>query len=323
MPDNKFSSSEPTTKDDIKPAKASKDSAAPVAPSSPNPPPAEAPTAVLLKNLITPKGRGMGYKPDTHDKSKDPSVRALLGAPMRLASAASIENFMKGIYNQLQTSSCTGWAFAQAIMLRIAVLGLNIPLPSPEAIYVFGRAIARQQAGQDATTPLTDSGAQPSLIVQGINQWGAPSSAAWPFDPNTINDEPNFAELEAAAAFLIQSCNRISSTGAGRLQDVRHALASGYPVIIGTAVDEAFENYMGGTNKKTGLPNVVTAPDPSKVLGGHMLHLVGYDANSLFRGVNQWGTSWGDRGLFWADESWITSDLLTDCYVLACSASGR
>jgi hypothetical protein len=321
MPD-KFSSSEPTTKDDIKPAKASKTSTAP-APSAPNPPPDPPAPGVLLKNLITPKGRGMGYKPDTHDKSKDISVRALLGAPMRLASSASIEKFMKGIYDQGQTSSCTGWAFAQAIMLRLAVLGSNIPLPSPEAIYVFGRAIARKLQGQDATTPLTDSGAQPSLIVQGINQWGAPSNDAWPFDPNTINDEPNLAELKAAAAFVIQSCYRVSSTGAGRLQDIRHAIASGYPVLIGTAVDQAFENYMGGTDKKTGLPNVVTAPDPEQVLGGHMMHLVGYDANAMFRGVNQWGTSWGDRGLYYADESFITTNLMTDIYVLACNASGR
>jgi hypothetical protein len=274
------------------------------------------------KGLITPKGYGLGYKPDTHDKSKDPNVRALLGATMRMPTDYSLEQYTQ-IYNQLQTSSCTGWAFAQVIKERCAIAGADIPLPSPEALYVFGRALARQQAGhtpEDA--PLEDQGAQPSLIVQGMAQWGAPSNLVWPFDPSTINDEPEMAQLEYAAQFLVAHCTRVSSTGSGRLLDIRQAIASGYPVAIGTSVDQAFEDYAGG-KQKNGQPKCVSAPDPKNILGGHMMHLVGYTAEGLFRGVNQWGTSWGDGGYYWADESFVTTDLMTDIYVLACNASGH
>ncbi len=266
---------------------------------------------------------GLGYTPDTHDKSQDPSVRGLLGAPYRVPNAFSLEQYVLSIYNQLQTSSCTGWAFAQALFLRCFLLGTKIDFPSPEAIYTFGRALARLAEGlKPDGNPLTDEGAQPSLIVKGMNKWGVPSNTVWPFNPDTINDEPNLEELEVASAFIISSCNRISSTGSGRLLDIRHAISQGYPVIIGTAVDQAFMNYAGG-KQKNGLPNAVTAPDPKKILGGHMMHLVGYTAADLFRGVNQWGRAWGDNGLYWADENFITSDRMTDIYVLACNASGH
>jgi hypothetical protein len=281
------------------------------------------PAGILLpRGLITPRGHGLGYVPDTHDKSKDLNVRSLVGATMRMPTSASFEQYAQ-VYDQLQTSSCTGWAFAQAIKERCAIAGAQIPLPSPEAIYTFGRAIARQQAGlKPEDAPLMDQGAQPSLVVQGMQQWGVPSNAVWPFDPNTINTEPKLGQLEYSAQFLIAQCTRVNSEGAGRLLDIRQAIASGYPVIVGTAVDQAFEDYAGG-KQKNGLPSTVSAPDPSNILGGHMMHLVGYTATGLFRGVNQWGTSWGDSGFYWADESFLTSELMTDIYVLACNASGH
>jgi hypothetical protein len=292
--------------------------------------PPEAPTKsdrppskiTMPPGLITPKGFGLGYKPDTHDKSKDLPARGLFGAPIRLAPSASIAQYVT-IYNQLQTSSCTGWAFAQAIKERCEIAGSKIPLPSPEALYLFGRAMGRQLAGKTPEeAPLTDSGAQPYLVVQGMNEWGCPSIDEWPFDPATIDDEPDFKELEYASQFLIQHCTRISSEGAGRLLDIRMAISSGYPVIIGTSVDQAFEDYAGG-RQKNGLPKVVTAPDPAYILGGHMMHLVEYTAQGLFRGVNQWGTSWGDNGFYWADEEFVTAPQMSDIYVLACNASGH
>jgi len=262
---------------------------------------------------------GLGYLPDTHDKSKDPTSRALFGAPLRLADSASLEKYMTSIYDQGQTSSCTGWAFAQAIMLRLKVTGITIPLPSPVNIYTCGRAMLRSQSGKTPEeSPLKDEGAVPSLVVAGINQWGVASNDAWPFSPDTINDEPELEDLEVASSFLLPPSQvyRINSVGEGRLLDVRQAIANGYPVAIGTAVDQAFEAYSGG--KKS-----VTAPDPSKILGGHMMHLVGYTNDGRFRGVNQWGRSWGDGGMYWADESFITTEYMTDLYVLAAVASGH
>jgi len=269
----------------------------------------------LLQHNFTGK-HGKGYHADTHDHSKDMSSRALFGAAMRVPAEFSLESYMQQIWNQLQTSSCVGWAFAQAVQLRCAVAGTPIPMPSPEAIYVAGRAEERKLAGlTPAQSPLQDNGTQPSLAVAGMGEIGIPSMTAWPFDPATINDEPNLEELEVASAFKLTGIARVQSTDSQRLADIRQAISSGYPVAIGTQVDQAFEDYNG--------KGLIQAPDPNALLGGHMMHLVGYRADGAFRGVNQWGTSWGDSGLYWASPEWVMSSFLSDAYILTCNATGH
>lgn len=257
--------------------------------------------------------RGLGYRPDTHDKSQDPGVRQLLGGARRLPEAFTLEPYIAAIHDQGQTSSCVGWAFAQAVELRMRVVGTPTPLPSPVAIYTFARALER---GRAEAGPLADEGSMPARAVQGMREWGLPSFEQWPFDPAHINDEPKLDDLEEASATLFTGFYRISSGGSQRLFDIRHALSEGYPVAVGTAVDEAFEKY---GPKSRPLP----APNARRALGGHMMHLVGYDAAGNFRGRNQWGTGWGDRGMFWASPEWVASDLMSDVYVLTAQATGR
>lgn len=265
------------------------------------------------------RGRfGKGYLPDTHDKSLDLSSRALFGAPINLPAEATLEDLVTSVYDQGQTSSCVGWAFAQAVKLRLAKMGTPIELPSPEAIYVCARAMERQMKGlSPSDSPLQDQGSIPALAVAAMQKWGIASMAAWPFDPATINDEPDLEELEVASAFQLLSSGyaRITSTGTQRLTDIKQAIANGYPVAIGIAVDHEFEQYNG--------KGLVTAPNPGDILGGHMMHLVGYRSDNAFRGVNQWGNLWGDSGLYWADSSFVTSDYLTDAYVLMIAATGH
>lgn len=271
--------------------------------------------ASLLQNKF--KGnRGKGWHPDTHDKSKDQNSRALFGAAIRVPAEFSLEQYVSQIWDQGQTSSCVGWAFAQSIKLRLAVAGTSIELPTPEGIYVTARAQERALAGLTPDqSPLQDNGCQPSLAVQGMNLVGVASMTAWPFDPSTINNEPKFEELEVASAFKLTGYARVNSDGSQRLADIKQAISSGYPVAIGTQVDQAFEAYNG-----TG---IIQAPNPLQLLGGHMMHLIGYRADGSFRGVNQWGTSWGDSGFYWASSDWVASSYLSDAYILTCTATGH
>ena len=269
----------------------------------------------LLQHIF--KGdHGKGYHADTHDKSRDMNSRALFGAAMRVPAEFSLESYVQQIWDQGPTSSCVGWAFAQAIRLRCAVAGTPIPMPSSVAVYTGGRAEERKLAGlTPEQSPLQDNGTQPSLAVAGMGFIGVPSMTAWPFDPATINDEPNFQELEVASAFKLTGIARVQSTGSQRIADIQQAISSGYPVAIGTQVDQAFEAYNG--------QGIIQPPNPNALLGGHMMHLVGYRADGSFRGVNQWGTAWGDSGLYWASSEWVASNYLTDAYILTCNATGH
>ena len=253
------------------------------------------------------------------------SIRHLLGGAMRLATSFSLEKFVQAIYDQGQTSSCVGWALAQAIYLRCLVMGVTIDFPSPECIYVIARAMERQLQNQTPEeAPLQDQGSEPALAWLGLSQWGAASMKAWPFSADTIDNEPTWDELEMASAFKVTGYYKLSSTGAQRKIDVMQAISSGYPVTIGVSVDQAFEAYSGGTSG--GIPNMVTAPDKSAILGGHELHLVGYqnfpNGKTGWRGVNQWTPGWGDSGLFWADDSWL-EDGDADATVVTVGATGH
>lgn len=259
--------------------------------------------------------RGKGWIADKtradFDSLKHPSIRALLGATQSIPASFSLEQWVPKIWDQGQSSSCVGWALAQAIALRCAVVGTPIRMPSPTAIYTFARAKARA----NTSIPFTDDGSIPSYAFDGMTEWGVPSMEEWPFDPSTINHAPDFEELEEASAFKVTGYYRILSEGPQRLVDIKHAISEGYPIAFGTDVDDAFENYSGS--------GVVRAPDPAKIVGGHMMHLVGYTEDGRFRGINQWSTAWGDNGAYWADESFILSPSLGDIIALTCHATGR
>ena len=244
--------------------------------------------------------RGYGWIADTHDKSAWPKAKALFGAlHTTLPNAVSMEEFAE-IKDQGGTSACVGFATAQAIFVRCKQMGTPIEFPSPGGIYTIARAVARTSPDQ----PLIDKGCMPADAMIGLSTWGAPSESAWPFgDVLTINNEPNFDELQSASQFVMTGHFPIDTFGPSLVNDVCQALAAGYPVEAGFQIDQAFEDYDGS--------GVLSAPDPKTLKGGHMLCVVGYRTTSTghreFRFANSWGkTTWGDHGFGWGDESWLT-----------------
>lgn len=263
------------------------------------------------------KGRyAKGYHPDQHDKSTAVPLRALLGARVRVAAEASLEQYMLGIFDQIIFSDCVGWAFAQSIATRCAAAGTPIPLPAPGAIYTHARAAERAQRGVAPTAEkLIDNGCMPQLAVLGMQTFGVPSNDRWPLDATTINAEPSAMQLEYASQFLLTGYYRIDSEGDARLDDIRHAIASGFPVAFGTQVDQAFEDYTG--------KDALGAPDDASLLGGHMMHVIAYFADGTFLIVNQWGKSWGQMGMARVKPSFFTNPNMGDLVVITCSASGH
>jgi C1A family cysteine protease len=250
------------------------------------------------------KGRGLGYKPDEAD-ARDFSAKGLLGAVRGLPPEASLEEHVRRIKDQQWTSSCVGQAIATAADTRLRKLNIAAPEPSSLAVYTAARSLARF----DKNEPLSDFGSFPRLAMKGIRDFGVPAESVWPFDPSKVDSELPWDAHQAASAFRIINWYRIDSVGQGRIEDVKNAIAKGFPVVFGTAVDQAFQDHTG---------KAPVGPKSGASLGGHMMCLVGY-RNELFRGVNSWGTGWGDGGLYWANEAFVASPDATDWYVLVVS----
>lgn len=271
-------------------------------------------------------GRGKGYVADHklgHDKSKDPSIRHLLGASLGEPPEASLEGYISEVWDQHETGSCTGHAFGRAAQLRLLAIAseagitLNVPKPSVTAIYQAGVAADRSSPN----APLQDDGAAPSQVVRGMATQGVPPDSAWPpggfeaayaADPvnhKFVTEEPDLFELEKASTFVLQGFYRIEDGSDQTTKDVVQALASGYPVAVGVEVDQAFEDQNGTR---------VCPPCGPNPLGGHMLCVVGYRTNAQggkeFRVCNSWGPNWADNGLFWASAAWLKS--ATDVYAI-------
>ncbi len=273
---------------------------------------------------VPPKPRrvfGRGYVPDHevgHDKSKDPSIRHLLGASTGEPGESSLENLISDLWDQRDTSSCTGHALGRAFQLRLLAMAVvDVVKPSVTIIYQAGVA-ADRASPNDA---LQDEGAAPSQVMRGMATQGVCPDSAWPpggfdaaMDADPVNHDflttdPDLDALEEASTFVLQGFYRIGEGADQTVLDVVQAIHNGYPVAVGVMVDQAFEDQDGKT------PIGPCGPSP---LGGHMVCAVGYRTNARgakeFRVCNSWGPGWGDRGLFWASAEWVKSAL--DCYAV-------
>lgn len=255
--------------------------------------------------------RGLGYIPDSHDKSRDVSIRALLGARMRSPNPTSFLKYLTAVHDQGKSSTCVGFTFAEGVQLSCAAIGTPIEFPSPTAIYVGALAIERKNSGKDPSTPLIDAGCQPLLAVQSMSEWGIPADTQWPlggFDENRVTEEPTLEQLQASSSFELHQMYRINEGTETTLDDVQRALEHN-PVAIGSQIDKAFQDYDG--------KSVLGPPvNDINLIGGHMQLIIGwhYDAkgNVVFIMLNSWGRGWGDSGLYYVSPAYLTSKYVSD-----------
>lgn len=271
--------------------------------------------------------RGTGHTPDEHDPN-DWGTGRLFGGVERFAygllpTEHSLERLIVPglVRDQLFTESCVGQALAMAIYLRLLALqeaGL-LPLrllaryPSAQGLYTLARALARA-AGQYAQ--LQDRGAYPRKAMLGLQTYGVPYEDEWLFNPATINEEPSQAQLETGFDFLLGNYFRNDLPGKAGVEEGCRGFAADLPMVGGTLVNRAFNDYRGG---------VLTAPgDDDPGVAGHYLAFIGYKTvggKRVIRGVNSWGRGWGEDGLFWCDEAFF--EALADRYFLTINDDPR
>jgi hypothetical protein len=276
-----------------------------------------------------------GYIPDPpeHLKTEFEHHARLLGSGGgRIASVSLSKVMPMGVgadgccgerhFNQGGSSSCTGNALAAAVCMAFWNASAKIKaqltfVPSQSGIYTIGRCLDRRRLSGGGFPVLKDNGAMPNQVVRGVNTYGVHPMVCLTdrysdADPATINDEPQFEDLEADSRMLVIGSYGITSTGTKRISDMRTALAAGIPLPVAiNAGADAFQGYEGGILTGAQLPGELD----------HYVVLSGYrtlpNGKTVFELWNSWADSWGVGGSAEIDES--AAQTLGDIYAIVAS----
>lgn len=189
---------------------------------------------------------------------------------------------------QGRQNSCVAWASAYAVKTYQEKREQRYPLRAAGQLdlhRVFSPAFVYNQIneGHDRGATLVDA-------LRLLQERGAVSLASMPYRIEDFTTRPSKRQLKQALRYRIDSWRRLIFL---HTVDLKAQLQAGYPVMIGTLIDESFRRLRAGT---------VWQHSAGRSYGGHAMVLVGYDdGRNAFKVMNSWGTGWADRGFGWID----------------------
>jgi C1A family cysteine protease len=234
-----------------------------------------------------------GWHPSLPDQ-RDRTIGTLLaGVPQAtLPVSVDLTKNMPAVRNQGQLGSCTGFASTGAYY---ATSKGNGRYPVNESA-LFAYYNARWYEG----TVDYDSGATIRDVIKGLAKFGAASDTAWPYVPSKYAVKAPASVYNTATRHQVLEYYAVGQTEL----ELKRALATGYPVVVGFTVYDSFES---STVARTG--NVPLPGANEAVLGGHAVVLCGYDSTNPYMWLcqNSWGLGWGNRGYFRMDSGYLTN----------------
>jgi len=244
----------------------------------------------------------------TQEHVKSARVQQLNSTVFDLRTMIKLPQALSDI-DQGQLGSCTANAIAFAICFDEIKQG-NAEVFMPSRLFIYYNE--RKMEG----TVDQDSGAEIHDGVKSINLYGYCDEHKWVYDPTKFASEPptslySAAKLSKAVGYAsIDFTN--DKTVQARVNHLKTALRSGFPVVFGFTVYDSFES---DAVAKTGM-----MPMPGKhekQVGGHAVAMVGYDdSKQCFIVKNSWGPDWGLNNYFYmpynyagdanlADDFWV------------------
>lgn len=157
-------------------------------------------------------------------------------------------------------------------------------------------------------TTKSDSGAYIRDGIKALANQGVCPEKDWPYNISQFTKKPSTVCYTEALQHTITTYARVLT-----LNDMKTALASGYPFVFGITVYSSFES---ATATKTG--NIPMPKPKESVLGGHCMLCVGYDdSKQVFIFRNSWSSSWGNKGYGTIPYAYLTNtNLASDMWVI-------
>lgn len=242
--------------------------------------------------------RRFGWKRQLPDFRDHPFMAALAHFP----ETVDLRGKFPKVYDQGNLGSCTGNAIAGICEYEWMRQGKPDPF-IPSRLFIYYNE--RQLEG----TVHSDSGAAIRDGIKAIHKWGFCPEDAWPYHISAFAHKPTSQAYVLALKEQVQDYLAVHQT----LNDMKAALVSGYPIVLGFTV---YDSFMNQHVADTG---VVPMPGHGEsVQGGHAVVVVGYDnPSSRFIVRNSWGEDWGQKGYFTIPYTYfLNSHLASDLWIV-------
>ena len=233
--------------------------------------------------------RGLGYKkdiPDARDYKMKVSMRELATLP-----PAVILNDKTPVEDQGNLGSCVANAGDNTFKLRDFIVTGNFFNGSRLALYYWDREA-------DGTVD-SDGGSYLRTMATVLADKGVPPEKLWPYVESKFKTKPPASVESEAIKSHADTYYRVDGeTPQETLTNIKAAIASYYPVMLGFTVYNNFFNIDSSGNMPMGAGGIA---------GGHAVTVTGYDdthsnldgSNGALFIKNSWGPGWGAKGYFW------------------------
>jgi C1A family cysteine protease len=149
---------------------------------------------------------------------------------------------------------------------------------------------------------LDESGAFLPSLFEVLQNKGVCTEQLWPYDTTKENAQPPLTADEEAQQIKVVDYQQLTPAALNQweigiertLNNIKHAVASGRPVIMGFKVTADFDKLKDNKDWRTHKWDV-----NAESRGGHAVVIIGYDdACQRFLVQNSWGPAWADGGFF-------------------------
>lgn len=250
-----------------------------------------------------------GWLPDPHDKKyplfeqDHPAFRAAFAATAAPKTTYDIPEKVP-VDDQYDVGDCVLNAWVGGLEMLLTNAGGPLVRLSRLFLYWLCREVMHT-LGQD-------SGTYPSLGGDRIVRIGVCPETMHPYGDmksRQMYKHPKQECYVAASDNRLLSTYRIGTAGERRLQALELVVRADHPVVFGTPVGSAVQNYQKG--------QVLTIPKDNG--GGHSMLFTGVHytpaGNRIWRVRNSWGRTYGDDGHLLIDDAWAAWAALDDLWV--------
>lgn len=196
-----------------------------------------------------------------------------------LPSSVDLRNDFPEIQNQGKQGACTAFSLVSVIEYFLSKT-LKKKTNLSEAFAYYNARVLRNETDIDEGATFID-------IIQSIRDKGVCIEELCPYDPNVYSKKPSDEAYSEAESRKITEAKNVCIN----VNDVKSALAQGFPVIISA---RAFDSYLSNRN---GVLRIPTDKELEDTENYHAMVICGYiDKEGFFIVRNSWGKNFGDKG---------------------------